>query len=198
MIHVQCTCTKQTSLGSRSNVFRMLYERIWGSFEHVPDVEWTRSVSRSNTFGLWFKRVRLLVHGLSFERVSNASRLSIEHVWTKRRYTLCLTGVSLIHAILNSFVKDSWGFRFVLYMRQFFVMLTSWDHAVSPLSGMKKHPFVGGCLTTSSIVNSIGAIASVRYKEIVRRREGPLWEVPLYSGYITLHLHPRAWCQYLH
>ena len=58
-------------------------------------------------------------------------------------------------------------------------MLTSWEHAVCPLSGIKKRPLVGGWLTTSSIVNSIGAIASVRYREIVRWREGPLWEVPL-------------------
>ena len=58
-------------------------------------------------------------------------------------------------------------------------MLTSWEHAVCPLSGIKKRPLVGGRFTTSSIVNSIGAIASVRYMEVVRRREGPLWEVPL-------------------
>ena len=61
-------------------------------------------------------------------------------------------------------------------------MLTSWEHAVCPLSGIKKRPLVGGWFTTSSIVNSIRAIASVRYGEIVRWREGLLWEVPLYVG----------------
>ena len=50
-----------------------------------------------------------------------------------------------------------------------------------PLSGIKKRPLVGGWLNTSSIVISIGATASVRYREVVRSWEGPLWEVPLYS-----------------
>ena len=34
--------------------------------------------------------------------------------------------------------------------------------------------------TTSFVVNSIGAIASGRYREVVRWQEGPLWEVRLY------------------
>ena len=34
--------------------------------------------------------------------------------------------------------------------------------------------------STSSVVISIGATASVRYREVVRSWEGPLWEVPLY------------------
>ena len=32
----------------------------------------------------------------------------------------------------------------------------------------------------SSVVISFGATASVRYREVVRSWEGPLWEVPLY------------------
>ena len=44
----------------------------------------------------------------------------------------------------------------------------------------QESPLVGGRFTTSSIVNSIGAVASVRYREIVSWWEGPLWEVPLY------------------
>ena len=83
--------------------------------------------------------------------------------------------------ILNSFVKYTRDFRFVRYTRQIFVMLASWEHVVCPLSGIKKRMLVGGRFTTSSIVNSISTIASVRYKEIVRWREGPLWEVPLYD-----------------
>ena len=39
---------------------------------------------------------------------------------------------------------------------------------------------MGGWLNTSCIVVSIRAIASVRYREVVRSWEGPLWEVPLY------------------
>ena len=73
-------------LGFRSNTFLMtLSERVRSfSFEHVWLVVRTRSTSRSNAFGF------------SFERVSNVSKLSIERVWTKTRYTLCLTGISLI------------------------------------------------------------------------------------------------------
>ena len=40
---------------------------------------------------------------------------------------------------------------------------------------------MGGWLNTSCIVVSIRAIASVRYREVVRSWEGPLWEVPLYT-----------------
>ena len=49
-----------------------------------------------------------------------------------------------------------------------------------PLSGIKKRLLVGGWLNISLIVNLIRAIASVRYREVVRWWEGPLWEVPLY------------------
>ena len=59
-------------------------------------------------------------------------------------------------------------------------MITSWEHAGCPLSGIKR-PLVGGRFTTSSILNSIGAITSARYMEVVHWREGPLCEVPLYS-----------------
>ena len=54
------------------------------------------------------------------------------------------------------------------------------DLADCPLSGIKKHPLMGGFLYTSTIVISIGATASVLYIEVVRWWEGPLWEVPLY------------------
>ena len=42
-----------------------------------------------------------------------------------------------------------------------------------------KRPLVGGFLYISTIVISIGATASVLYREVVRWWEGPLWEVPL-------------------
>jgi len=36
-------------------------------------------------------------------------------------------------------------------------------------------------LSYIKLVISIGATASVRYREVVRSWEGPLWEVPLYK-----------------
>ena len=77
-------------------------------------------------------------------------------------------------------MKDRCGFLFVHYKRHYCTELVSWEHAACPLSGIKKRPLVGGWLNISSIVISIGATASVRYREAVRSREGPLWEVPLY------------------
>jgi len=38
---------------------------------------------------------------------------------------------------------------------------------------------------TSSVVISIGATASVCYREVVHSWEGPLWEVPLYSALLS-------------
>jgi len=84
------------------------------------------------------------------------------------------------HPILNSCVKDRCGFLFVRCKRHCCTELVSWEHTVCPLSGIKKCPLVGGWLNTSSIVMSIGATASVHYREVVRSWEAPLWEVPLY------------------
>ena len=65
-------------------------------------------------------------------------------------------------------------------MRGDFLRTTSsQEHAVRPLSRIEKRPLVGGYLYTISMAISIGAMASVRYREVVRRWEGPLWEVPL-------------------
>lgn len=44
----------------------------------------------------------------------------------------------------------------------------------------REWPLVGGCLYTIAIVLSIGAMAIVRYREVIRWSEGPLWEVPLH------------------
>ena len=62
---------------------------------------------------------------------------------------------------------------------------------------------MGGYLYTSAIVFSIGAIAGVLYREVVRWWEGPLWEVPLYTfGYFksdplpvmdTLYMSPLSY-----
>ena len=82
--------------------------------------------------------------------------------------------------VLNSRMKDGCGFLFVRYKRHFCTELISWEHVACPLSGIKRRPLVGGWLNTSCIVFSIRAIASVRYREVVRSWEGPLWEVPLY------------------
>ena len=77
-------------------------------------------------------------------------------------------------------MKDRCGFLFVRHKRHCCTELVSWEHAACPLSGIKKRPLVGGWLNTGSIVISIGATASVRYREVVRSWEDPLWEVPLY------------------
>jgi len=86
-----------------------------------------------------------------------------------------------LHALskLDSCMKDRCGFLFVRYKRRCCTELVSWEHAACPLSGIKKRPLVGGWLNTSSVVISIGATARVRYREVVRSWEGPLWEVPL-------------------
>ena len=76
-------------------------------------------------------------------------------------------------------MKDGCGFLFVRYKRHFCTELISWEHVACPLSGIKRRPLVGGWLNTSCIVFSIRAIASVRYREVVRSWEGPLWEAPL-------------------
>ena len=78
-------------------------------------------------------------------------------------------------------MKDGCGFLFVRYKRHFCTELISWEYVACPLSGIKRRQLVGGWLNTSCIVFSIRAIASVRYREVVRSWEGPLWEVPLYS-----------------
>ena len=75
---------------------------------------------------------------------------------------------------------DGCGFLFVLRERPFLMGFLNWDHANYLLSGIKKCPLVGGLLYTSTIVISIGVIASVLCIEVVRWWEGPLWEVPLY------------------
>jgi len=84
--------------------------------------------------------------------------------------------------ILNSCMKDRCGFLFVFYKRHCCTELVSWEHAACPLSGNKKRPLVGGWSNISSVVISIGATASVRYREVVCSWEGSLWEVPLYTS----------------
>ena len=74
---------------------------------------------------------------------------------------------------------EGWVWFPVCPLRGTFVELISWEHVACPLSGIKRRPLVGGWLNISCIVVSIRAIASVRYREVVRSWEGPLWEVPL-------------------
>ena len=93
--------------------------------------------------------------------------------------------------------NDGCGFQFIRYKRQFLTDFCSREHAVCPLSGIKKRPLVGGFLYIGTIVLSIGATASVLYREVVRWWEGPLWEVPLY--YMGLKFKQNIiimnWCQ---
>ena len=135
------------------------------SFEHIWLVVRTRQASHSNEFGFSFERVWMRPGCRS-----NAfgQKRVIPCDWREFRWTN-----------IKFLCEGCASFRFVCYTWQFSVMLTSWEHAVYPLSGIKKRLLVRGWFTTSSIVNSIGAIASVRYGKIVRWREGTLWEVPL-------------------
>ena len=64
--------------------------------------------------------------------------------------------------------NDGCGFLFVLREKLFSMGSFNWDHADCPLSGIKKRPVVGGLLYTSTIVISIGVIASVLCIEVVR------------------------------
>ena len=113
-------------------------------------------------------------------------RVSLRAIFILNLYIILYTCSSIFHAvpILNSCMKDRCGFLFVRHKRHCCTELVSWEHAACPLSGIKKRPLVGGWLNTSSIVISIGATASVRYTEVVRSWEGPLWEVPLYINSI--------------
>ena len=82
-----------------------------------------------------------------------------------------------------SFMHDRWVW-------QFSMDFCSREHTVCPLSGIKKRPLVGGFLNTSTIVISIGDTAGVLCREVVRRWEGPLSEVPLYmiiSNSMSIH-----------
>ena len=89
-------------------------------------------------------------------------------------------------------MKDRCGFLFVHYKRCYCTELVSWEHAACPLSGIKKRPLVGGWLNTSSVAISIGATTSVRYREVVRSWEGPLWDVPLYIQTTHTHIHTHT------
>ena len=71
-------------------------------------------------------------------------------------------------------------FLFVRYKRHCCTELVS-----CLLSGIKNCPLMGGWLNTSSVVISIGATASVHYREVVHSWEGPLWEVPLYTSVMS-------------
>ena len=120
---------------------------------------------------MWFERLKLFY----------AASVTESNIHIK--FIILYTCSSIFHAvpILNSCMKDRCGFLFVRHKRHCCTELVSWEHAACPLSGIKKRPLVGGWLNTSSIVISIGATASVRYREVVRSWEGPLWEVPLYT-----------------
>ena len=123
------------------------------------------SVSTKKNCPVWFERLKLFC----------AASVTESNIY----YTCS----SIFHAvpILNSCMKYRCGFLFVRHKRHCCTELVSWEHAACPLSGIKKRPLVGGWLNTSSIVISIGATASVHYREVVRSWEGPLWEVPLYT-----------------
>ena len=65
-------------------------------------------------------------------------------------------------------------------MRQFCIEKCRWESGSCPLSGIKKRPFLGGCLSITTMVISIRNTECVRCREVVRFSEGPLSEVRLY------------------
>ena len=78
--------------------------------------------------------------------------------------------------------------------RQICIEKCSWECSSCPLSGIEKRPFLGGCLSTITIVISFRNKECVRCREVVRFSEGPLSEVRLYaSGQVftewSLHVH---------
>ena len=68
--------------------------------------------------------------------------------------------------------KDRCGFLFVHYKRHCCTELVSWGHSAGLLSGIKKRLLEGGWVNTSSVIISISATASVRYREVVCLWEG--------------------------
>ena len=85
-------------------------------------------------------------------------------------------------------MKDRCGFLFVHYKRHCCLELVSWEHTACLLSVVKKRPLVGGSLNTSSVVISIGATASVHYREVVRSWEGGSTVPPACRTNIHVHL----------
>ena len=62
---------------------------------------------------------------------------------------------------------------------------TGWECSSCPLSGIEKRPFLGGCLSTITIVISFRNKECVRCREVVRFSEGPLSEVRLYTHVVA-------------
>ena len=64
--------------------------------------------------------------------------------------------------------------------RQFCIEKSRWEFEFCPLSGIKKHPLLGGCFSITTMLISIRNTELVRCREVVRFSEGPLSEARLY------------------
>ena len=61
-------------------------------------------------------------------------------------------------------------------IRGHFVLKTDhWERGSCPLSGIKKRPLLGGCVSIATMCST----DFVRCREVVRFSEDPLWEVRL-------------------
>ena len=72
--------------------------------------------------------------------------------------------------------------------RLFCIEKCIWELGSCPLSGVKKRPLLGGCLSITTTVISIRNTECVRCRKVVRFSEGPLSEVRLYTYCVaTIH-----------
>jgi len=95
-------------------------------------------------------------------------------------------------------MKDRCGFLFVRYKRHCCTELVSWEHTACLLSWIKKRPLVGGWLNTSSVVISIGATASVHYREVVRYGRFHCTQSYTRNTHTLMHAHIHIHTQHTH
>ena len=83
---------------------------------------------------------------------------------------------SMVWVVLRYCMVHGCGFPVVRYKRPFSIELL--QSGACSLSAVRKWewPLVGGRLYTIAIVLSIGDMAIVHYREVIRWWEGPLWE----------------------
>ena len=65
--------------------------------------------------------------------------------------------------------------------RQFCIEKSHWEFEFCPLSGIKKHPLLGGCFGITTMLISIRNTELVHCREVVCFSEGPLSEARLYT-----------------
>ena len=66
-----------------------------------------------------------------------------------------------------------------LFRSEFVLESTRWELDFCPLSGNEKRPLLGGCVSTTIMLNPIRSMTLVRCREVVLFAEGPLSEARL-------------------